>query len=124
MNYKNTHRKRNIALKMNLYRSFTFHCDLTWRKIAFISNQTYLDWSVFIHLAGEEVKISRRDFTSGSQWLLYANIIAPKKSVMHHSYPLCRGQTFLQLYIYFYTFKGIIFPVNKSSSNQWRLFDK
>lgn len=67
MNYKNTRRKRNIALKMNLRRITHFYCNLTRRKIAFISSQTYLDWSVFIHLAGEEVKISRRDFTSGSQ---------------------------------------------------------
>lgn len=37
-------------------------------KVPFISSlQTRHDRSVFIHIAGEEVKISRRDVTSGSQ---------------------------------------------------------
>lgn len=44
----------------------SFYC---WRKMVFISGETHHDRSVFIHLASEEVKISRRDVTSGSQWL-------------------------------------------------------
>lgn len=72
---KNTRRNRNTERWKWIERRARvgrFRWDSFWRKIAFISGQTHLDRSVFIHLAGEEVKISRRDVTSGSQWLLCA----------------------------------------------------